>query len=256
MSIETPEHSTSFAAADPRAEPLVVLVTGGAQGLGGAIVEELAAAGMRVLVADVKAEAARERAEALDPAGQSIAWCSVDVADSGSVERAIADATQRFGRLDILVNNAGIDQTLPFEEIDPSAFDRIIDVNLRGPINMSRAALPALKASGRGMIFNIVSTAAKRAWPNASAYHASKWGLLGFSHALHSEARAYGVRVTAVVCGGMRTPFILERFPDTPLENLQDPANVARTLRCLIEAGHDSVVPEISIMPMGETSWP
>jgi NAD(P)-dependent dehydrogenase (short-subunit alcohol dehydrogenase family) len=162
----------------------------------------------------------------------------------------------RFGRLDVLVNNAGIDETRPFEEITPQAFDLILDVNLRGPINMARAAMPALRDARRGMVLNICSTASKRAWPNATAYHASKWGLLGFSHALHAEARAHGVRVTAVVCGGMRTPFILNRFPDTDPESLQDPATVARMIRCLIEADGDSVVPEITILPMRETSWP
>ena len=78
-----------------------------------------------------------------------------------------------------------------------------------------------------GHIVNIASTAAKRAWANASAYHASKWGLLGFSHALHVEARAFQVKVTAVVSGGMRTPFLLDRFPDIDVENLQEPDHVA-----------------------------
>jgi NAD(P)-dependent dehydrogenase (short-subunit alcohol dehydrogenase family) len=234
----------------------VVLITGAAQGLGAAIAGELAGTGMSVVVADVQEGAAASRAGTIDPSGQSVASCAIDVADRASVDQAIAFAIARFGRLDVVINNAGIDQTLPFEDIDPDRFDRIIEVNLQGPVNVCRAALPALRASRRGMIFNIVSTAAKRAWPNASAYHASKWGLLGFSHALHAEARAYGVRVTAVICGGMRTPFILERFPDTPLENLQDPRSVARMLRCLIESEDDNVVPELTILPMRETSWP
>ncbi|MCP2848960.1 SDR family oxidoreductase, partial [Salmonella enterica subsp. enterica serovar Typhimurium] len=71
------------------------------------------------------------------------------------------------------------------------------------------------------------STAAKRAWPNASAYHASKWGLLGFSHALHAELRPLGIKVTAVIAGGMRTPFLLERFPDLDPKVLQAPEAVA-----------------------------
>jgi short-subunit dehydrogenase len=71
-----------------------------------------------------------------------------------------------------------------------------------------------MKAQGGGHIVNIASTAAKRAWPNASAYHASKWGLLGLSHALHAELRPHRIKVSAVVAGGMRTPFLLDRFPD------------------------------------------
>jgi NAD(P)-dependent dehydrogenase (short-subunit alcohol dehydrogenase family) len=240
----------------PETATKVALVTGGAQGLGAAIVEEFASVGMRVVVADVRADAAREHARTLDPNEEHVASVALDVGDAASAEAAIAAVIDRFGQLDVLVNNAGIDVTLPFEEIEASHFDRIIDVNLRGPVNMSRAALTALRASSRGMILNIVSTAAKRAWPNASAYHASKWGLLGFSHALHSEARTYGVRVTAVICGGMRTPFLLDRFPELDPAVLQDPAVVARTIRTLVDAEDESVVPEITILPMRETSWP
>jgi NAD(P)-dependent dehydrogenase (short-subunit alcohol dehydrogenase family) len=234
----------------------VALVTGGARGLGAAIAEAFLTSGMAVVIGDVMEDAAAEHARTLDPAGDLAVGIALDVSDDASARAAVAATIAHFGRLDVLVNNAGIDETAPFEEIDAESFDRILDVNLRGPINMSRAALGALRASGRGTIVNICSTAAKRAWPNASAYHASKWGLLGFSHALHSEARAYGVRVTAVIAGGMRTPFLFDRFPDLDPDLLQEPANVADTIRCLVEADHASVVPEITILPMRETSWP
>ncbi|MGH9159782.1 MAG: SDR family NAD(P)-dependent oxidoreductase, partial [Vicinamibacteraceae bacterium] len=88
-------------------------------------------------------------------------------------------------------------------------------------------ALARMRPAARGHIVNIVSTAAKRAWANASAYHASKWGLLGFTHALHVEARPLGIKVTAMVCGGMCTPFLLDRFPDIDRTTLQAPENVA-----------------------------
>ena len=78
---------------------------------------------------------------------------------------------------------------------------------------MSRKALGVMRRQGSGHIVNIVSTAARRAWTNASAYHASKWGLLSFSHALHVEARPHRVKVTAVIAGGMRTPFLTDAFP-------------------------------------------
>jgi short-subunit dehydrogenase len=113
-----------------------------------------------------------------------------------------------------------------------------------------------MKAQRSGHIVNITSTAAKRCWANASAYHASKWGLLGFSHALHVEARPHGIKVTAVVSGGMRTPFLLERFPDIDIGTLQDPRNVAEAIRCILTLPPDAVVPELTILPMKETSWP
>jgi short-subunit dehydrogenase len=113
-----------------------------------------------------------------------------------------------------------------------------------------------MRKHGGGHIVNVVSTAAKRAWANASAYHASKWGLLGLSHALHVEGRKHRIKVTAVIAGGMRTPFILERFPDTDPGLLQDPRNVAETIRFVLTQPEESVIPEVMVLPMRETSWP
>ena len=100
------------------------------------------------------------------------------------------------------------------------------------------------------------STASKRAWPNASAYHATKWGLLGLSHALHAELRPLGIKVTAVIAGGMKTPFLLDRFPDIDVATLQDPANVARAVHFALSMPAESVIAEIMVLPMRETSWP
>src|SRR5205814_3905693 len=113
-----------------------------------------------------------------------------------------------------------------------------------------------MREAGGGAIVNIVSTAARRAWSNAAAYHASKWGLLGLSHALHVEGRACGIKVTAVIAGGMRTPFLLDRFPDLDPALLQDPAHVAETVRFVLSQPDESVIPEVMVLPMRETSWP
>jgi NAD(P)-dependent dehydrogenase (short-subunit alcohol dehydrogenase family) len=168
----------------------------------------------------------------------------------------VRETAERHGRLDVLVNNAGTDVTLPVDELSLEDWDRVLNVNLRGPFLLSRAVLPRMRAAGGGSIVNIVSTAAKRAWPNASVYHASKWGLLGLSHALHAEARPYGVKVTAVIAGGMRTPFLLDRFPEIDPQTLQDPANVAATVRFVLSQPAETVIPEIMVLPMRETSWP
>ena len=113
-----------------------------------------------------------------------------------------------------------------------------------------------MRARRSGQIVNIISTAGKRAWANASAYHASKWGLLGFSHALHVEGRAVGIKVTAVIAGGMRTPFLFDRFPDLDPGLLQEPRTVAETIRFVLTQPRESVIPEIMVLPMRETSWP
>ena len=232
----------------------VALVTGGGQGLGAAICHELATAGATILVAD-RSERANKTVEALAAGGAHAHALQGDVGNEKDVQLFIDEARKRYGRLDAIVNNAGIDVTTGVEALRIEDWDAIIRTNLRGPFLLSKLALPLLKES-EGDIVNVASTAAKRGWPNASAYHASKWGLLGLSYALHAEFRAHGVRVTAVIAGGMRTPFLLERFPDLDPAKLQDPRDVARAVRFALTQPRESVVAEITVLPVQETSWP
>jgi NAD(P)-dependent dehydrogenase (short-subunit alcohol dehydrogenase family) len=237
-------------------EGKVALVTGGGRGLGEATCRVLAKAGATVVAADVREELVANVASAIESEGGKAVPLRLDVTGDGQPDQAIQSVLSRFDRLDVLINNAGVDVTLSVEELSVADWDRIMAVNLRGPFVMSKAALPAMKRRGRGHIVNIVSTAAKRAWANASAYHASKWGLLGFSHALHVEARPHNVKVTAVIAGGMRTPFLLDRFPDLDPGVLQDPKNVADTIRYVLTQPDETVIPEVMVIPMRESSWP
>ena len=231
----------------------VALVTGGGGGLGEALCRALGAAGARVVVADIRHEAAERVAAAVGAGALPLA---LDVDDPPATTRAVHEVVAACGGLDVLVNNAGVDRTTPFESLEVEDWDRIVGVNLRGAFLMARQAFPVMRRRGRGHIVNIVSTAAKRAWPNAAAYHASKWGLLGLSHALHVEGRPHGVKVTAVIAGGMRTPFLLERFPDLDPGVLQDAGNVAATVVFVLTQPTETVVPEVTVLPMRETSWP
>lgn len=234
----------------------VVLVTGAGSGLGEAVVRRLAASGASVVAGDVRdGEVERLRGE-LGIGGMEIVATHLDVSDAASCEQVVGATIERFGRFDVLVNNAGIDRTASVAELEVADFDRVIGVNLRGPFVLSRLALAHMSERRSGQIVNVVSTAAKRAWPNATLYHASKWGLLGLSHALHAEAREVGVKVTAVVAGGMRTPFLLDRFPDLDPGLLQDPANVADVVRYVLLQPDETVIPEVMVLPMRETSWP
>jgi NAD(P)-dependent dehydrogenase (short-subunit alcohol dehydrogenase family) len=232
----------------------VALVTGGGQGLGAAICHELATAGATILVAD-RSDRADQTVEALAASGARAHALRGDVGNEEDVQRFVDEARTRYGRLDAVVNNAGIDVTTGVDALRIADWDAIIRTNLRGPFLLSKLALPLLKES-EGDIVNVASTAAKRGWPNASAYHASKWGLLGLSYALHAEFRAHRVRVTAVIAGGMRTPFLLERFPDLDPGKLQDPRDVARAVRFALTQPRESVVAEITVLPVQETSWP
>lgn len=240
----------------------VALVTGGGGGLGTAICRMLVAEGATAIVADVRGEQAERIATtiqaepATDEAGGRAEPLALDVTNERSVDEAFRTIAEKYGRVDILVNNAGVDVTLPVDELSVAEWDRILGVNLRGPFLLARLAFPVMRRQRHGQIVNVISTAAKRAWANASAYHASKWGLLGLSHALHVEGRPHGVKVTAVIAGGMRTPFLLDRFPDLDPAVLQDPAHVARAVRFVLTQPDETVVPEITVLPMRETSWP
>ena len=231
-----------------------ILVTGGGQGLGAAICSELASAGATVYVAEISDRAGHVAASLCNEGMKAVAMRG-DIGDEADVKRLLADVERRGGRLDGIVNNAGIDKTTGIDALEVRDWDAIIRTNLRGPFLLAKFALPLLRKA-QGDIVNVASTAAKRGWPNASAYHASKWGLLGLSYALHAELREHKVRVTAVIAGGMRTPFLLDRFPDLDPSKLQDPRDVARAVRFALTQPRDSVVAEITVLPVQETSWP
>ncbi|MFN2489998.1 MAG: SDR family oxidoreductase [Actinomycetota bacterium] len=237
-------------------ESKVALVTGGARGLGEAIARVLGEAGSTVVIADVREDLAKKVVSGIEESGGRATCHVLDLRERDQIEEAVRATVAEHGRIDALINNAGTDVTVSIEELDAEDWDRVLAVNLRAPFLMSKTALSAMKAQGSGHIVNVVSTAAKRAWANASAYHASKWGLLGFSHALHVEARPHNVKVTAVVAGGMRTPFLLDRFPDLDPGVLQDPRNVAETIRFVLTQPDETVIPEVMVIPMRETSWP
>ena len=234
----------------------VVLVTGAGQGLGAAICRVLGHAGARVAVADMRGDAARSSAAQLRGTGVDAWPVTLDVTQPGDVEHALSTLVERTERLDAVINNAGVDITCSIEQLSTDDWDKVVRTNLSAAFYITKSALPHLRRSQNPHVVNIISTAAKRAWPNAAAYHASKWGLLGLSHALHAELRPLGIKVTAIVAGGMRTPFLLDRFPDIPLENLQDPDNVARSVHFALTQPAETVIPELMVLPMRETSWP
>ena len=234
----------------------IAFVTGGGRGLGAAICSALAAAGATVVVADVNLENAHTVARNASQRGGRAHALQVDIGADEQVQKAIAQTIASHGRLDALINNAGIDFTLPIDELSVDQWDAVVRTNLRGPFLLCKYAVPVMRRQGSGHIVNIASTAARRAWPNASAYHASKWALLGLSHALHAELRPHGIKVSAVIAGGMRTPFLLDRFPDLDPDVLQDPANVAAIVCFLLTQPAETVIPEVMVLPMRETSWP
>lgn len=241
----------------------IALVTGAGRGLGAEIARTLAEDGARLVIVDLQAHTAEACAARLRDSGHEARAYGCDVGDAGQVSDLMVQVCEAYGGVDIIVNNAAIDMTAPIAEIQPEHWDRILRTNLTAPFLVTRCAVDAMltRSAGaapgvRGHVVNIASTASKRAWPNAAAYHATKWGLLGLSHALHAELRPQGIKVSAIVAGGMRTPFLLDRFPDLDPGLLQDPANVAAAVRWVLLQPDETVVPELTVLPMRETSWP
>ena len=235
----------------------ITLVTGAGSGLGRAVAVHLAGLGAHVACADIDGAAAEKTTRSVGETGGTALAVTMDVTDEGSIVEGLDLIEQELDGLDVVINNAGVDVTAPVSDIDSDRWRGVLDVNLNGPFMLCHHFFRRHRNDGRsGHIVNVVSTASKRTWSNASAYHASKWGLLGLSHALHVEGREHDIVVTAVVAGGMRTPFILDRFPDADVSTLQEPEGVARAIAFVLTSPPGTVVPEIMVVPTRETSWP
>jgi NAD(P)-dependent dehydrogenase (short-subunit alcohol dehydrogenase family) len=223
-----------------------VLVTGGGSGLGAAVVDAvLDAGGMPfVLDRDVRNVSA---AKALE----------VDVADRAAVTAAVNQAAESLGGLDAVVTAAGIDRCGKLEDVSADDWEQVIFVNLLGTVSVVRAALPYLKTSG-GRVITVASTLAKKALPEASAYCASKFGVLGFSQALAAET-AGEIGVTTLIPGGMKTRFFDDRpeqYKPQDDSRLNDPANVARAVVFALSQPAGCEVRELLICHPQEGSWP
>jgi len=238
----------------------VVIVTGAGSGLGQATAYAFAEAGCIVACLDINEAAAATTSDTINGQGFNSCPWQCDVGDAETVVAIVNEVVTSYGRLDVVVNNAAVDHTLSIMDMLVEQWDQVIGVNLRGAFLMTKAALPHMQKQRSGHIINIASTAATRAWANASAYHASKWGLIGFGRGLSVEGRPYNIRVTTIMPGGMRTHFF-DRFVEQgiPLpdeQHLQNPANVAAAIVFAVKMPGQSVIQEMLITPLTETSWP
>jgi NAD(P)-dependent dehydrogenase (short-subunit alcohol dehydrogenase family) len=224
----------------------VFLLTGASRGLGRAIADAVLDAGHSLV-------AGARRPETLDGLvaahGDRVLAVSLDVTDPDAARSAVDAGVQRFGRLDIVVNNAGYADIAAIEDVTLDAFRAQIDTNLLGVVNVTKAALPVLRAQGSGHVIQVSSVGGRMATPGLSAYQAAKWAVGGFSSVLAAEVAPLGIRVTVLEPGGMQTdwagssmtvPPISEPYQATvgrsaAMHNAQtlalsDPAKVARVV--------------------------
>lgn len=188
------------------AEGRVAVVTGGGRGAGRAIAQRLAEDGFTIVIGDVRAESANEAAQEIATStGVDTAGFAVDVSSASSVDGFIAEIVERFGTVDVLINNAGVISIMPLSAIEEAEWDRVIDINLKGPYLTTRAALPYLTSSGWGRIVNIASDVGKRGEANIAHYCASKFGVVGLTQATGVELARTGVTVNAICPAIMNT---------------------------------------------------
>jgi NAD(P)-dependent dehydrogenase (short-subunit alcohol dehydrogenase family) len=222
-----------------------IIVTGGSSGLGAAVVDALAKGGARPVVLD--------RIEPPSGAPHRL----VDLADSAAAEAAVRDVAEGHDGLAALVACAGTDSCGPLSEISREDWERVVRVNLMGTAAVVRAALPHLERA-HGMVVTVASTLGLRALPDATAYCASKFGIVGFTRALQAEM-AGRVGVTLLVPGGMATGFFDTRdqkYRPAPDQMLNRPDDVARAVVFALEQPPGCEVRELLITPSEEPSWP
>jgi NAD(P)-dependent dehydrogenase (short-subunit alcohol dehydrogenase family) len=222
-----------------------VLVTGAASGLGAAVAAAVTKAGGTALGVDLR-----------EPTGTADHE-SVDLGDARAAEAAVARLAERAGGLDAVVTAAGIDACGRLEDVPGEQWDRVVRVNLLGTAAVVRAALAHLEAS-QGRIVTVASTLGLRPLSDASAYSASKFGVVGFSRAIAIEL-AGRVGVTLLVPGGMATSFFDGRDPQYqpgPDAQLNRPEDVAAAVLFALEQPPGCEIREMIVTPSREPSWP
>lgn len=223
-----------------------VLITGGASGLGAAVVDAVTKEGGRPLVVD-----------RVVPQAEVDHVCA-DLADRTATENAVHELIERAdGRLDAVFTAAGIDSCGPLREVDADDWERVVRVNLLGTVAVVRAALPYLEDSG-GTVVTVASTLGIKAVSDATAYCAAKFGVVGFTRALAAET-AGRVGVTLLIPGGMRTAFFdgrPEQYKPGPDAQLCSPEEVAATVVFALRQPPGCQIREMVVCSAGESSWP
>jgi NAD(P)-dependent dehydrogenase (short-subunit alcohol dehydrogenase family) len=245
MTSATPQPAPTAPTAAEELRDLPVIVCGGSSGLGAAVAGRLLGAGALVTALDRR------------PSPSGVPTVEVDLADGRATEEAVTRVAKEAGRLWAVVTCAGVDVPGRLDEVDADVWERTVAVNLLGTAAVVRAALPHLRTSG-GRVVTVASTLGHRAVSDATAYCASKFGVVGFTRALTAELRGE-VGVTMLTPGGMETAFFddrEDRYKPPPDLGLCDPAAVAEAVAFALTRPAGCEVRELVVTPPGEQSWP
>ena len=220
---------------DDRLAGRTAIITGGAQGIGRATAHRFAAEGAAVMLADVEAEAGRETVSSIEDAGGTAAFTKTDVTDLDQAQALAEKTVEQFGGIDVLVNNAGITRDATLKKMSEEAFDRVVDVNLKGVFNCTKAARPHLAESEAGRVLNAASVVGRYGNFGQTNYVATKSGVIGMTKTWAREFGRDEITVNAVAPGFIDTD-MMESVPEkvidnltarTPLGRLGDPAEIA-----------------------------
>jgi 3-oxoacyl-[acyl-carrier protein] reductase len=220
----------------------IAVVTGGAQGIGRAVAETLARRGANVVVADLQVEKAEAVAQEITTStGNKAIAVQVDVSDSKSAQAMIGATIAEFDRVDILVNNAGITRDNLIMRMSESEFDLVIDINLKGAFNCTKAVIRKMMKQRSGRVINMASVSGVTGQAGQTNYSSSKAGLIGFTKALAKEVGSRGITVNAVAPGFIETALTVD-LPEeiretgiklTPLGRFGQPQDVANAVAFL-----------------------
>ena len=226
-----------------------MLVTGGAKGIGRATVQRFLDGGAQVACLDMDGVALAGLKQT-----RRVVALEADVTDTVSVEAAVAEAAARMGGLDGVVNSAGVDLQSCLEDMTDAAWERLIAVNLTGPMKVCRTAVPFLRAAGGGTIVNVSSGAGLQPLKFRSAYSASKAGLQMFSKSLAMELAEAGIRVNAICPGAVETPLFRSSIAGGDTGEAQLDAVRVRYALARI-AGPDEIAAGIAFLSSAEASY-
>jgi 2-hydroxycyclohexanecarboxyl-CoA dehydrogenase len=194
-----------------RLDGKTALITGGASGIGKATVMEFARNGAHVICADINESRAAEVAKEAADAKLSVFSVGVDLGDPKSARRCAADVIARHGRVDLLINAAGWNDIQPFTENAPDYMDKVIAINLGGPVHLTQALLPPMIEAKRGKIVNVASDAGRVGSGGETVYAAAKGGVIAFTKSLAREVARYAINVNCICPGPTDTPMLATR---------------------------------------------